>query len=206
MGFLCLCIKMKFIKINPCCTSLSASYAFDDSISLLEQLCKIQKTVNEIIINLNDINSNFEEIEKLINTLEEQINNISDEFITFKAEITSEFTEFKNSVNNQIETALKEFKIYTDSQISILKFYIDSEITKLNNKIAEIEIGDINVLNPVNGKVEKIDIVLRDIYNQTRTGAITAGEYETLQLTAQVYEEKQLTAYQYDNNGKNLLN
>ena len=35
--------------------------------------------------------------------------------------------------------------------------------------------------------------------------ALTAQQYDALNLTAQTYDNKKLTAYQYDFNGKSLL-
>lgn len=50
-----------------------------------------------------------------------------------------------------------------------------------------------------------INKTLNDIYSQTRTGALTASEYDALELTATSYDSEELTATDYDTNGKEEL-
>lgn len=50
-----------------------------------------------------------------------------------------------------------------------------------------------------------INKTLNDIYSGTRTGALTAQEYDDLDLTATAYDNYQLTATEYDTNGKEAL-
>ena len=98
------------------------------------------------------------------------------------------------------------------------KWYI-REKTKIENKVIKIinGINDridyvINYMNertnaysPLSGKV----ITLKDlVYSFTeilRTDAITAGEYDALELTAEEYANRSLTTYVYDWYGKTFL-
>ena len=52
---------------------------------------------------------------------------------------------------------------------------------------------------------DSINKTLNDIYSQTRTGALTASEYDGLDLTANAYDNYELTATDYDTNGKEEL-
>ena len=47
--------------------------------------------------------------------------------------------------------------------------------------------------------------MIDNLFNLSRTDAITASEYDALDLTANEYDAYDLTASQYDNNAKSLL-
>lgn len=71
-----------------------------------------------------------------------------------------------------------------------LKAYIDSQIY------------NITVINPLNGLLQPIQVVLNDMANLLRSDALTAGEYDGYEKTAATYDALLLTAYEYDNYGK----
>ena len=59
--------------------------------------------------------------------------------------------------------------------------------------------------DPKNATKDVRNVVNDIIYYFHTTTALTAGEYDALDLTAQAYDNYELTAYDYDFNGKNLL-
>lgn len=61
------------------------------------------------------------------------------------------------------------------------------------------------LISPLTGERATHQECIDELANLHRTGGITAGEYDALQLTAQAYDDKQIGAYDYDFNAKNLL-
>lgn len=61
------------------------------------------------------------------------------------------------------------------------------------------------LISPLTGERATHQECIDELANLHRTGGITAGEYDALQLTAQTYDDKAITAYSYDFNAKNLL-
>lgn len=63
-----------------------------------------------------------------------------------------------------------------------------------------------SMISPFTGLKETCCNVLKEVISYLKKDiAITAGEYETLNLTATNYDSKNITAYNYDWNGKNIL-
>lgn len=61
------------------------------------------------------------------------------------------------------------------------------------------------LISPLTGERATHQECIDELANLHRTGGITAGEYDALQLTAQTYDGKAIGAYDYDFNAKNLL-
>ena len=62
------------------------------------------------------------------------------------------------------------------------------------------------MINPITGQYDDVRNVVDDIFNNFLSNdALTAAEYDALDLTATAYDNYELTAYEYDFNGKNLL-
>ena len=92
-----------------------------------------------------------------------------------------------------MELNINEVKVYSDAQNELLKVYLLGLINTLDQRFDNIP-DSFLVFNPTNGMQNDINKTLNDIYSQTRTGALTASEYDNLQLTANGYDSKQLTA------------
>ena len=129
---------------------------------------------------VDDIDVNFEELQREIDELDESIHQ---ELLTLKAQL--EYTIIYN--------------------VNALNGRIDNEVATLNDRIDDIALDDVNVLNPTNGLVENVQKVINDIWNSQRTYALTCLEYDLLELTAEEYDNRELTAYEFDTNGKILL-
>ena len=103
-----------------------------------------------------------------------------------------------------MELNINGVKVYSDSQNELLKVYLLGLINTLNQRFDNIP-DSFLVFNPTNGMQNDINKTLNDIYSQTRTGALTASEYDALDLTANTYDNYELTATEYDTNGKEEL-
>ena len=61
------------------------------------------------------------------------------------------------------------------------------------------------VIDPTDGKLESVQIALNHMWDAMRENALTAQEYDNLELTATAYDAYNLTAVAYDRAGKLLL-
>ena len=100
--------------------------------------------------------------------------------------------EYIESLLDDYARAAKE---YTDTEVANLKVYVDDELAHVG----------INVLNPVTGTYTSVQEAINSLFGLHTEDALTATEYDALNLTATVYDGKQLTAIDYDLYGKTLL-
>lgn len=169
-----------------------------DMMTDVEFLLGVLKKLNEVI---KQVNSNSEFIENYsgrIEEIESAIETLKTEMADFETEINDEiqsrFSAIETQLASMIATALIQANAYTDSVAS-----------NLEQMIREISIGQITVYDPTTGSLNSLQNVIDNIYGTSREEALTAGEYDALELTANAYDEKQLTAFEYDRYGKTLL-
>ena len=165
-----------------------------DMMTDVEFLLGMLKKLNEVIAQVN-INSQY--IGK-IGEIEAEIEALRTEMDQFKIEVNQsialQFAEIKVELQAMIVTALSQAKAYTDSVAA-----------GLEQEIQEISIGQISIFDPTTGYYSPLQTVIDNLYTLGRTDALTASEYDALDLTATAYDTYMLTAYEYDNNGKSLL-
>lgn len=104
-----------------------------------------------------------------------------------------------SSINGELET------IHTDivDMGAECKAYTDTEINAVKDALANGEL--LQVFDPTTGLKGDAQTALDNIAGLIRIDALTAGEYDALELTAEEYDSAELTAYQYDYQGKLLL-
>lgn len=105
---------------------------------------------------------------------------------------------YEDSTDSKIEKAVTECKLYTDDSVDGLYKTIERELDN-------VKLSGCYMTDPWTGQVVKISDVVNKIIATANTGALTASEYDALELTASAYDAKELTAYQYDWLGKTLL-
>ena len=129
---------------------------------------------------------------------------IAQQLIELKAEITTEYKGYVTAQINALTTYIDNQDVhydqlaqgYADTALVDAKDYVDSEVLDYTMMI-----------NPITGVYEDVRNVVNDIVYYFHTGdALTAGEYDALDLTAGVYDAYDITAYDYDFNGKTILN
>lgn len=169
-----------------------------DMMTDVEFLLGILKKLNEVIAQVNS-NTEF-------------INNYSGRIEQLETEIASlrqEMTDFEAHINESIALQFAEIKVELQSMIATTliqaKAYTDSVAANLEEEIQQISIGQISVFDPTTGFYSPLQTVIDNLYNDTRTDALTASEYDALDLTATAYDGYELTAREYDVNGKSLL-
>lgn len=175
--------------------------------SLISNFRRFPKSIGELPTSYRESISYEEQILWLCNFIEKEILPsiaISEETIE---KITSAIESLKEELNSSVsdlELNINEVKVYSDSQNELLKVYLLGLINTLNQRFDNIP-DSFLVFNPTNGMQNDINKTLNDIYSQTRTGALTASEYDALELTATTYDNYELTATEYDTNGKEEL-
>lgn len=98
-------------------TSPIIPLTYDDSLSYLEVLAKLTKTVNQCIETLDEMIDIANNHETRITALESDMINLRQEFVDFKAQIETQFSELEEALTAKV----------------------DQKIDEVNAKIAEIE-------------------------------------------------------------------
>lgn len=169
-----------------------------DMMTDVEFLLGVLKKLNEIIAQTNK-NTEF-------------INNYSGKIEEIEAEVAAlrqEMSDFENQINQEISIRFNAMQIELRALISTAlteaNAYTDSVAARLEQEIQEISVGAISLFDPTTGQYSPIQIVIDNLYNSGRSDALTATEYDALELTATAYDGYDLTAKEYDQNAKSLL-
>ncbi len=190
--------KIDPIVINGNYVYNSIPLAFDESLSYLEELSAILKKLNEVILEVNATSEFLEkyqdQYDEVKRMMEELIISINNRFAEIETELESEFNQLTNHVLELI-----------DNNYNILKNYIDEKYDDLEYKIEHISIDSIQLRDPSTGLISNIQVVINNLFNTFNTDALTASEFDALDLTATAFENYQITAYEFDTQGKTIL-
>lgn len=169
-----------------------------DMMTDVEFLLGVLKKLNEVIAQTNKNTEFINDYSGKIEEIEEQISELQNEMVAFENHVTDtislQFAEIKVDLQSMISTALIESKAYTDAIAS-----------NLEDEIRNVSLGQIRVFDPTTGIYSDLQIVINNLYNTSRDDALTATEYDALDLTASGYDAYDITAVQYDTSGKSLL-
>lgn len=174
---------------------ISSNYL--DNMTYAEFLLGILKKMNEIIAVTNTQQEFIDEFNVKYQELLVEFEKLRSDFDALEDEITAsvqaQFDAFEVEVRNLI-TATQNYLIA----------YTDSAEARLQAQIEAIQVGDINVIDPTTGVLSPIQTVINNIAGSS-ADALTASEYDALNLTATAYDNYDITAYEYDFKGKALL-
>lgn len=161
---------------------------------LLGMLKKLNETIAQVNHNTEFINNYSGKIEEI----EVEIAALRQEMTTFEQDVNQsialQFAEIKVELQSLVASALTQANAYTDSVAA-----------RLESEIQEISIGQISVFDPTTGIYSPLQIVIDNLYSVGRADALTATEYDALDLTATAYDAYDLTATEYDQSAKTLL-
>lgn len=181
-------------KINELIDAMN-SYAEDYKSYTDEQIALLKKYVDsqitEVYAYADKININ------LTNLIGITADNLKADYISkinqLNASLNARITQEVFTINNRITSEVITLNTRISLEVQNLKDYIDSQLI------------DIKVIDPTTGLISDLQTTLNNIVNLMKGDALTAEQYDALNLTAQTYDNKKLTAYQYDFNGKSLL-
>ena len=174
--------------------SMTTPFVYDDEESFLQMLRKFYQYLHELTTASKEMSDDIDELRNEMTSFEEQIN----------AEI-ERINGVLAEYDLKIERIANEIYTYVDGKIVNLKNYVDSQDSILDARIKDIEIGRINLYDPTTGLYSPLQTVIDNIYDSSRQNAISASEYDALELTATEYEAYDLTAREYDTEAKTLL-
>lgn len=198
--------------------------SFVDSMSYYEMLAWLCQYVTDTLIpqinaNTEGINGVIDDMNALRKEVEEAIAEIPQLRADFEAlvirfdatiaELQRQYEAFEDAVeqeiNSKIATIRSQIMEVVDSYYQTLNGKIDTEVARLDNKIETFPITNTIVFNTLRGEQTTLQVYLDDLSGLNRFEAITAGEYDGLELTAQNYDAREITAHDYDYLGKTIL-
>ena len=174
--------------------SMTTPFVYDSEESFLQMLRKFYKYLHELTTASKEMSDDIIDLRTEVNNFEDEIN-----------EEIQRINDILVEYDIKIERVKNELKVYVNDEIANLRNYVDSEDALLNERIRQIEIGNIKVYDPTTGLYSPIQTVIDNIYDMGRSNALSASEYDALDLTATAYDNYQISARDYDVNGKSLL-
>lgn len=170
---------------------------WQDNLTYQEFLLGVLKKLNEVITQVNadseyiaefntkytELLAEFEDVKNKVDTLDEEIN----------AEVEAKLEAFQNAVKVQIDTATEYLKAYSDLGDQ-----------RLMQEIQNLQLGQIQVIDPTTGMTSPLQTVINNLAGASQN-ALTASEYDALNLTASAYDALEISAFNYDFNGKAIL-
>lgn len=168
---------------------LSTDYS--EQMTYTEFLLGIMKKLNEVVAQTNHNTEFIDSYSGKIEELEAELNQLK---IDLPLEFDAKLATLKETIELEIAHAIAVANAYTDTRAS-----------QLQSQINDIVVGAIQVYDPTTGLYVPLQTALDNIYGATRENALTATEYDALELTATTYDGYEITAFEYDNNGKEIL-
>lgn len=189
---------IKDLNVNVNRVSRTLPLAFDESLSYLEMLCAMLDKLNETIEQVNKNTEVANHFEELLQEIEAEVDKLEQEYIEFKESIEEE-------IDIKFNQMYSELTMYIENQLAILRYEIQQKYDELNDKIDSIIAGDINVYDPTTGLLSPIQTVINNLFNMNRNEAISASEFDGLELTATEFDAYEITAFNFDVYGKSIL-
>lgn len=190
--------KQPFPKIPPIGFFDPISVDPKDMMTDVEYLLGILKKLNEMIAQLNSNTAFIEEYSGKIEEIEADIAALKNEMIEFESEINEEITTRFNAIKLDLQSAISTTLLQANA-------YTDATAANLREEIQAVSLGQITLFDPTTGSLNNLQVVIDNIYNTSREEALTATEYDGLQLSATTYDAYQITAFNYDRYGKTIL-
>lgn len=198
--------------------------SFVDSMSYYEVLAWLCQYVTETIIpKINEdseaINAIQEEFIALREEVEEAIKEIpqlradfielSEKFDQTLIDLQAQYDAFKVEVQEEIDTQIAQARTaimeVVNAYFETLNDKIDDEVERIDEKFNTWAIANTIVFNTLRGTQTTLQVYLDDLSGVNRTDAITATEYDELELTATEYDAYDMSAHDYDYYAKTIL-
>ena len=171
---------------------------YQDNVTYAEFLLGVLKKLNDMIGTVNEHSEFIDNYSGQIEEMQRELAEFKDEWNQFQidinASISQQIANFKAEVYGELSAQLTQIRAYIDVQDEALRDYIDS-----------VALGQIQVYNPATGVLEDLQTVINSLFDVSREDALTATEYDGLEITATYYDGQDISAYDYDVAGKTLL-
>lgn len=177
--------------------------------TIIPQINVNSEAINELEIEFDALRIEVEEAIKDIPQLRAEFEALVVRFDETLVELQQQYEAFEVEVENEINTmvaqARTEIMTVVNAYFETLNDKIDSEVAIINDKFNTWAIANTIVFNSLQGTPTTLQIYLDDLAGLNRTDAITATEYDGLELTATAYDAEQISAHDYDYYAKNIL-
>lgn len=167
---------------------------YGNALSYYEEIQCLCNKINEVIDIVNNIGDDFTDkaykyTDQQIEILKQLIYNKYDAEIS---DINNDLLQLHVSLG-ELVVIINDLESKLDSKFDLLTKYL---INYIDEHIATIT--TLYVISPITGELENINKVLEDMfYIQQYTNALTANEYDSMQLTASQYDSRLITALRY---------
>lgn len=169
-----------------------------DMMTSVEYLLGILKKLNETIKQVNENTEFINNYSGKIEEIEAEIADLRADMISFKGEVTASITAQFAAIKTELEATVAAFMTQANA-------YTDAIAAQLREEIQAVSVGAITVYDPSTGLLSPLQTVIDNLYGTSREEALTASEYDALELTATDYDGKEITAFNYDRYGKTIL-
>lgn len=190
--------RQPFPKIPPIGFFDPISVDPKDMMTDVEYLLGILKKLNQMIKQLNSNTEFIEEYSGKIEEIETEIAKLREEMITFEEEVNADIIARFEAIETELQTEIS-------LTLTRANAYTDARAANLEEQIRNVALGQIELYDPTTGSLNDLQSVIDNIYGASREEAITAGEYDGLELTAATYDGYELSAFNYDRYGKTIL-
>lgn len=176
-----------------------------DSLTEYGYIQKMIKAYNNLIVVVKEHQEFIDNYESQIAEIERQIAEVYTILEEYDSRIDNKLEELENELELKFNQLTSQVLDLIDANYNILKAYIDERDAYLENKIDHISIDSIELRDPTTGLISNIQVVINNLFNTFNTDALTASEFDALDLTCTAFENYQITAYEFDTNGKTIL-
>lgn len=173
---------------------------------LINKLKELENTTSNLVEEFSKIEVLTEDyIQTMIDRAIETNNLIlAQKLIQLKDDITIEYKGYVTAQINALTVYINNQDVHYDE---LAQGYAATALTDSKAYTDDAVLDYTMMINPITGVYEDVRNVVDDIVSYFHTGdALTAGEYDALDLTAGAYDAYDITAYDYDFNGKTILN
>lgn len=201
---------------DMCCNSYMAlPTVYNDSLSYLEDVCKLAKKVNEVVEYVNSFETDYKTYtDEQIAIVNKRIDTIQLTIAGIIQQVDQKIGENQKWVKNYVTQNVGDLTKYVNDQL----LYLTGVINNNNNQMKiwvknELELfiatfpdlHTVYVNSPVTGVLVDIQTALNELWDNLRYEALTAAQYDSLLMTADYYDGLKMTANVYDIYGKREL-
>lgn len=169
-----------------------------DMMTDVEYLLGILKKLNETIKQVNENTEFIDSYSGKIEEIEAEIQQLHTDMDDFEREVSVSMAEQFGQIKTELEETVAAFMTQANA-------YTDAVAAQLREEIRAVSVGAITVYDPSTGLLSPLQTVIDNLYGTSREEALTATEYDALDLSATSYDERQITAFNYDRYGKTIL-
>ncbi len=179
-------------------------WLIDEMSTIHNEMEDIRKWKSDWEDVLNDLNTKYIEIEAKYAMLEKSFNDFTSQVNSDFEKLSADFVKQFGILQANLEADIEGFKNEIQFQVNGLGNQVSALDHKLDQALDNLA-DSLKMNNPFTGREEPISQIIMQLAAFHMEDAITAQEYDNLNLTAQDYDNRNLTAYQYDVMAKQYL-